>query len=91
MIVFILTIVLFFSVVVNGFDSSVKPVLNKMTKDVIHLPTNLISSWIIVTQVLFPMNSIIAARKAGFSLKESLPVCAILLGVILGMISDIKE
>jgi len=88
---FILTIVLFFSFVVNGFDSSVKPVLNKMTKNVIHLPTSLISSWLVVTQVLFPLNSVLAARKSDFALKESLPVCAIVLGVILGMISDINN
>ena len=88
---FILTIVLFFSVVVNGFDSSIKPVMTKMTKSAIHVPTSLISSWLVVTQVLFPMNSIIAARKADFALKESLPVLAVLLGVILGMVSELNE
>jgi len=84
---FILTIVLFFSVVVNGFDSSIKPVMNKMTKSAIHVPTSLISSWLVVTQVLFPMNSIIAARKADFGL----PVLAVFLGVILGMVSELNE
>ena len=86
--VFILTIILFFSIVVSGFDS-VKPVLNNMTKSAIHLPSGLITSWIIVTQVLFPLNSVLAARKSGFALKESLPIFAILLGVTLGMVSEL--
>ena len=88
---FILTIVLFFAIVVNGFDSSLKPMISKMTTSSIHLPSNLITSWIIVTQVLFPLNSVIAARKSGFALIESLPVFSVLLGVILGMISELPS
>jgi len=72
---FILSIVLFFYIVVKGFDSSV-------TKDLIHF-------WIVITQVLFPLNSVLAARKSNFALRESLTVMATFLGLILGMVSEI--
>ena len=86
---FVLSIILFFYIVVKGFDSSVKPVLSKMTKSAILLPKDLIHFWIVITQVLFPLNSVLAARKSNFALRESLTVMATFLGLILGMVSEI--
>lgn len=85
---FILTIILFFSLVVNGFDSSIKPALTKISTNGIIIPAKLITFWLIVTQVLFPMNSVLAARKSDFALVESLPFMATILGIILGLVAE---
>ena len=90
MYVFILTIILFFSLVVKGFDNSIKPALSKISTNGISIPAKLITFWLVVTQVLFPMNSILSARKSDFALVESLPFMATILGIMLGLVAEVK-
>lgn len=86
---FILFFIAFYAIVVNRF-STVRSALLGASQNIIPLPTKLIESWILVTQSLFPLQAILTARKSGWELDSSLQVVALILGVLLGFLADIK-
>lgn len=88
MYLFIGFFILFYAIAVNRY-STVKPALLGASKNVIPLPTKLIESWLLVTASLFPMNSILSARKSGWELSGSLQAIALALGIIIGFLGDV--
>lgn len=89
MYIFILSFVLFYAIIVSRFETSLKPALSKLGTNQIVLPNRLIEIWLLVTATLFPLNSVLSARKSDFQLKETLSFMALIFGVFLGMIADI--
>lgn len=90
MYVFILSFILFYALVVSRFDTSVKPALTRLGTNKIVLPNRLIEVWLLVTATLFPLNSVLRARKSDFDLKETLSFLALIFGVFLGMVADVS-
>lgn len=87
---FILCFVLFYTVFVPRFQTAIKPTLSKLGANKIAMPNQLIESWLLVTATLFPMNSVLRARKSDYDLKESLSFMALIFGVFLGMVADVS-
>lgn len=90
MYIFIAFFVLFYALSVNRY-STVRHALLGASKNVIPLPTKLIESWLLVTASLFPMQSILTARRSGWELSSSLQVIALILGIIIGFLGDIGQ
>lgn len=88
---FLLSFVLFYTIVVNRFDSSIRPTLTKISANTIPLPSKLIQGWLLITSSLFPLNAVLSARKNNFELDESLPFMALIFGVILGMVAEVPQ
>ena len=89
--VFILSFIVFYAIITTRFDASVKPALTKLGTNKIVLPNRLIEVWLLVTATLFPLNSVLRARKSDFELKETLSFMALIFGVFLGMVADITN
>ena len=90
MYVFILSFIVFYALIIPRFDTSVKPALTKLGTNKIAVPNQLIEVWLLVTATLFPLNSVLSARKSDFELKQSLSFMALIFGVFLGMIADVS-
>lgn len=90
MIQFVLAIFVYFVVMNQYFDKSVRPIGRKLQKDLIPLPRNVVSMWILVAGCLFPMSSFIKARESDWETKESLAAMSVILGVVLGLLVDIR-
>ena len=90
MFTFILLFVLFYIIVALEFDSYLKPALNKISSNRVKYPSKLIEWWLLITASLFPLNSVLTARRSGFQLKQSLSFMALILGVVLGMVIDVN-
>lgn len=91
MYVFILSFVVFYSLIVLRFETSMKPALTRLGTNKIVLPNRLIEVWLLVTATLFPLNSVLRARKADFEMKETLSFLALIFGVFLGMVADVSH
>ena len=89
MIAFVLVFVIFYAIVLLEYDKYIGPTLRQISTNKVTLPTQLIEAWLLVTASLFPLNSVIKARKSGFDLRQSLSFIALILGIILGMIVDV--
>ena len=89
MIQFALVVIVYFLLVNNFFDRTIRPVGRTLQKDMIYLPKDLINVWLLVAAVLFPMGAFNRARESDWEFQTSLPAMANLLGVILGMITNI--
>lgn len=90
MYVFVLCFVLFYALITYNFQSSIRPTLSRLGTNKITLPDRLIEAWLLVTATLFPLNSVLRARKSDFDFKESLSFMALILGVVLGMVADVS-
>jgi hypothetical protein len=90
MYLFVLCFVVFYAIVAFRFQSAIKPTLSAIQANKISLPDRLIEGWLLVTATLFPLNSVLRARKSEFQLKDSLGFMALILGVFLGMIADVS-
>lgn len=89
MIQFALAIIVYFLLVNNFFDTTIRPVGKKLQRDIIYLPKNVIKIWLLVAAVLFPMSAFNRARESDWDLTTSLPALANILGVILGMVTNV--
>lgn len=89
MIQFALAIIVYFLLVNNFFDGTIKPVGKKLQRDLIYLPKDIIKVWLLVAAVLFPMSAFNRARESDWDFRTSLPALANLLGVVLGMITNV--
>lgn len=89
MIQFGLAIVVYFLLVNTFFDRTIKPVGKKLQRDLIYLPKDIIKIWLLVAAVLFPMSAFNRARESDWDFRTSLPALANLLGVVLGMITNV--
>lgn len=87
---FVLSFVIFYALLVPRFQK-IKPTLTKLGSNQISMPNRLIETWLLVTATLFPMNTVLNARKSDYDLKESLSFLALILGVILGMVADVSH
>ena len=90
MYVFVLSFIVFYALVVLRFESTISPALSRLGTNKIVLPNRLIEVWLLVTATLFPLNSVLRARKSDFELKETLSFMALLFGVFLGMVADVS-
>lgn len=90
MIQFALAIIVYFLFVNNFFDRSVRPVGKKLQLDLIPLPKSLITAWLVIAAVLFPMSAITRARESDWEIHSSLTALANILGIILGMVVQIE-
>jgi len=91
MLAFVLVFVVFYAVLTNRFYTTIRPRLaNLAGKGVIPFPTQLVASWILVTNTLFPMQAIMKARQADWTLDSSLSTMALVLGIVLGLTAEIK-
>lgn len=90
MYVFVLSFIVFYALVVLRFESTISPALTRLGTNKIVLPNRLIEVWLLVTATLFPLNSVLRARKSDFELKETLSFMALLFGVFLGMVADVS-
>lgn len=89
MIQFTLVIIVYFLLVNNFFDRTIRPVSKKLQRDLIYLPKDVIKIWLLVAAILFPMGAFNRARESDWEFHASLPALANLLGVILGMVTNI--
>lgn len=89
MIQFALVIIVYFLLVNNFFDKSIRPMGQKLQRDMIYLPKDLVKIWLLIAAVLFPMGAFNRARESDWEFRSSLPALANLLGVILGMITNL--
>lgn len=87
---FILSFIIFYALVLPRFFQTIKPTLSKLGSNKIEMPNRLIDSWLLITATIFPMQTVLKARKSDFDLKESLSFLALILGVFLGMIADVS-
>ncbi|AAR26863.1 FirrV-1-A39 [Feldmannia irregularis virus a] len=90
MFTFIVFFIMFYVITILEFDAYLKPALSKMSSNTVKYPSKLIEGWLLVTASLFPLNSVLMARRSGFQLKQSMSFLALILGVILGMIVDVN-
>ncbi|CAM9104796.1 unnamed protein product [Sphacelaria rigidula] len=90
MYVFILSFIIFYGLITLKFETTMKPALTRLGTNKIVLPNRLIEVWLLVTATLFPLNSVLKARKSDFDLKETLSFLALIFGVFLGMIADVS-
>lgn len=86
---FLLSFILFYALVINRYDS-IQPALKTISSNRIVLPNRFIEGWLLVTATLFPLNSVLRARKSNFDLDESLSFMALIFGVLLGMVADVS-
>lgn len=86
---FLLCFILFYAIVINRFDSVIRPTLAKISFSKVSPPDNLINFWLIITSSLFPLNAVLKARKSDYSLDDSLPFMALIFGVMLGMVAEV--
>ena len=91
MYVFILSFIVFYALVVLRFENTISPALTRLGTNKIVLPNRLIEVWLLVTATLFPLNSVLRARKSDFELKETLSFMALIFGVFLGMVADVSN
>ncbi len=89
MIQFTLVVILYFLLVTKYFDRTIRPVCKNLQKDIIYLPKDLIKVWLLVAAVLFPMGAFNRARQSDWDFQTSLPALANLLGVMMGMITNL--
>lgn len=89
MIQFSLVIIIYYLLVTQFFDKSVRPIGKKLQRDIITLPKDAIGVWVLVAGSLFPMLSVVKARESDWDPKESLGAMASFLGVVLGMIVNV--
>lgn len=89
MIQFSLAIIVYFLLVNNFFDRTIRPIGKKLQRDIIYLPKDAIKIWLLVAAVLFPMSAFNRARESDWDFTTSLPALANLLGVILGMVTNV--
>lgn len=87
---FILCFVVFYAVLIPRFQR-IKPTLSRLGSNKISMPNRLIETWLLVTATLFPMNTVLRARKSDWDLHESLSFLALILGVALGMVADMTK
>jgi len=87
---FFLCFIIFYALVLPRFQT-IKPTLSKLGSNKIEMPNRLIDSWLLITATIFPMQTVLKARKSDFDLKESLSFLALILGVFLGMIADVSK
>lgn len=87
---FVLSFVIFYAIIVPRFQGSIKPALTKLGANKIAMPNRLIEIWLLVTATLFPMNSVLKARKSDYDLQESLSFMALIFGIFLGMVADVS-
>lgn len=85
---FLLSFILFYTIVVNRYDTDIKPALSNLSTNKILLPSRLIDLWLLVTATLFPLNAVMRARKSNFDMEQSLSFMALIFGVLLGMVAD---
>jgi len=90
MLSFVLVFIVFYAILTNRFYPSIRPRLEKISgKGLIAFPTQLVASWILVTNTLFPMQAVMKARQSGWVLDSSLSAMALVLGIALGFIAEI--
>lgn len=85
---FVLSFVVFYAIILTRYDS-IKNTFVKMPRNSITLPSRLIDGWLLVTATLFPLNSVLKARRSNFDMRDSLSFFALIFGVLLGMIADV--
>lgn len=90
MYLFVVSFVLFYALVSLRYQSSIKPALIRLGVNKVQVPNRLVESWLIVTATLFPLNSVLRARRSDYDLKESMSFLALILGVILGLVADVS-
>ena len=88
MIQFVIIFVLYFALMKMIFSSKIAPIGKKIEKRMIPFPSKFVTWWILVANALFPLSSIIRARKSGWSMEESMTAMSTFLGIFLGMIVD---
>lgn len=88
---FFMIFVVFYSLIIPRFQTTIKPTLCKLGSNKIAMPNRLIESWLLITATLFPLTSVVKARESGYDLKESLSFLALILGVFLGLIADVSN
>jgi len=92
MLAFVLVFITFYAIVTNRYYSSIRPRLAKISgKGIIPFPTQLVASWILVTNTLFPMQAIMKARESNWTLDSSLSSMALVLGIVLGLTAEIHH
>ena len=90
MLAFVLVFITFYAVLTNRYYTNIQPRLANLSgKGIIPFPTKLVTSWILVTNTLFPMQAIMKARQANWTLDSSLSAMALVLGIVLGLSAQI--
>jgi heme/copper-type cytochrome/quinol oxidase subunit 3 len=86
---FALVFAVYYLVVTQFFDKTIRPVGKKLQRDLIPLPKDVIDIWVLVAGSLFPMLSVVRARESDWDPKASRGAMASFLGVALGMIVNV--
>ena len=90
MLAFILIFIVFYTVVCANFSTAVKPVFSKLQTNQISVPSKLIQHWLIVSSSIISLNAVLKARKSDFEMEDSLSLCALVLGLMVGFAADIS-
>lgn len=89
MIQFALVIIVYYLLMNNFFDRSVRPIGKKLQKNIIPFPKTAVEYYVLLASALYPMLAFIRARESGWSPVESRGATGAIMGIMIGMIVDV--